>query len=612
MRVPPLLPAPRELASHPDGFALNPKAVIVLPAGADDSDFYSAKALAAAVAERSGLRLPVETHARFEDLPARIELGRKAGPRESYVLEVRRNAVRARGADAAGLRYAVETLIQLLPEGRGRIPGCRIEDAPDLEKRGVLIDVSRGKVPTLETLKGVVDFMVSLKLNLLMLYTEHVFRFRRHPLIGRDASPMDAAELRELDLYASERHVELVPTLQSLGHMHHILNVPRYARLAESEKKWSLSPAIEETYALLDDLYSEYLPNFRSPWFNANCDEPVDLGKGLSKERAEREGREAIFIGHLARVKELARKYGKKTMAWADFVFEHRDAIARLPKDVVFIDWWYEADHDFDRVKALAENGIPFLAAAGTSSWNTLFPRGENALANIRGYADSAKRHGALGLITTDWGDNGAYNLLGNSTFALAFGAQAAWGTTAVDARRFDEAFSRRVFGDASSTPGRLYRRLGGIHQTGFDHFNHSPLKTLYFEDVLEGKFWPKAKPRVLEATKKKLLRIRDEFRSNESAFVKRPLEREELRFAIDASILAAEKGLASGRKLIRIATAQSLLKRRHEKLWLQRNHRSNFETVASYYDRSIASLWRAARRRLYSPGLSAGRERGR
>ena len=125
--------------------------------------------------------------------------------------------------------------------------------------------------------EGLVDFMVGLKLNLLMLYTEHVFRFRRHPLIGKGASPMAASELRELDLYARQRHVELVPTLQSLGHMHQILKYPRYEKLAESEKKWSLSPALEETYALLDDLYAEYVPNFSSPWLNANCDEPFDL-----------------------------------------------------------------------------------------------------------------------------------------------------------------------------------------------------------------------------------------------------------------------------------------------------------------------------------------------
>ena len=202
---------------------------------------------------------------------------------------------------------------------------------------------------------------------------------------------MSAWEIRELDEYARARHVELVPTLQSLGHMHQILKYPRYRKLAESERKWSVSPSLEETYELLDDLYSEYLGNFRSPWLNANCDEPVDLGKGLSKERAEKEGVAAIFASHVGRVQELAAKHGKKTMIWADFLFEHREVLPLLPKGLLAIDWWYEANHDFERVKILRENGIPFMAAAGTSGWNTLFPRLENALANIRGYAEAGE-----------------------------------------------------------------------------------------------------------------------------------------------------------------------------------------------------------------------------
>jgi hypothetical protein len=455
--------------------------------------------------------------------------------------------------------------------------------------------------------------MVGLKLNLLMLYTEHVFRFRRHPLIGKGASPMSASELRELDLYARQRHVELVPTLQSLGHMHQILKYPRYEKLAESEKKWSLSPALEETYALLDDLYAEYVPNFSSPWLNANCDEPVDLGKGLSKERAEKESIASVFAGHVARVQELAAKHGKKTMIWADFIFEHPEVLPLLPRGLLLVDWWYEANHDFDRVRLLRENGIPFMAAAGTSGWNTLFPRVENALANIRGYAEAAKRHGAKGLLTTEWGDGGHGNLLGNAIYGFAFGAQAAWGATDIDVKELDRAFSSRLFSDPSGAVGRLYRSLGGLHATGFDHFNNSPLKSLYFDDLVEAKYTAKARRRVLERTLGGLRRVAAGFEKSQAALATRPFEREELRYAIDASILAAEKGLAGleylrwrenggkpgkglASELRRIGNAQARLKRELRKLWLARNRPDDFEKMASLYDASLRGLRKAER----------------
>lgn len=586
--TPTLLPTPRRLRDRDGVFRLRRNLPIVLT-GSNDDDFRSACALRSAVAHRTGLVLPIETHGRTKDLGPRIELTRRAEGGQSYRIRARPEVVTVIGDGAPGLRYGVETLSQMV---RRSIPACDVTDAPDLERRGLLIDVSRGKVPTLETLKGIVDLMVRLKLNLLMLYTEHTFRFRRHPLIGKDASPMTASEVRELDAYTAERHVELVPTLQSLGHMHQLLKIKGYQHLAESERCWSISPALEETYQLLEDLYAEYLGNFRSPWFNANCDEPVDLGKGQSKPWAEREGRGAVYRTHLERVEALARSFGKSTMVWGDVVHEHPEQISLLSRDLLLLDWWYEADHDFRRVRVFEKHGIPFMVCPGTSSWNALFPRVDNAIANIKGHADAGKKYGARGLVNTDWGDNGHYNLLGNSLFGFAWGAQTSWSTSDVDLRVFDGAFSRHVFDDSSTIPGRLYRRLGSLHRTGFDHFNNSPLKSLYFDDVGEARFLSRVKDRVLERTLADLVATRESFVANVKRFASRPVAREEMRFAIDASILAAEKGLRRKRPKT-LAREQRRLLERHHELWLQRNRKSNFEHTRKLYQASIRSLER-------------------
>jgi hypothetical protein len=583
-----LLPTPRRLHLREGVFRLRRGIPIVLTQ-TDDDDFRSACALRETIERRSGLRLPIETHARTRGLGPRIELSRRAGGGQGYRLRARPDGVSILGDGAAGVRYGVETLSQLT---RRSIPSCDITDSPDLERRGLLIDISRGKVPTLETLKEIVELMVQLKLNLLMLYTEHTFQFRRHPLIGKGASPMNAAEIRELDAYAAKHHVELVPTLQSLGHMHHLLKIPRYRHLAESDRRWSISPAVEQSYELLSDLYSEYIGNFRSAWFNANCDEPVDLGKGRSKAWADREGRGAVFRAHLERVEALAKSFGKKTMVWGDVVHEHPEQIPLLSRELMLLDWWYEANHDFRRVRVFKKHGIPFMVCAGTSSWNTLFPRGDNAVANITGHADAGKKFGAKGFINTDWGDNGAYNLLGNSLFGFAWGAQASWGATSVDARAFSRAFSSHIFGDPSGVTGRTYRTLGGLHQTGFDHFNNSPLKSLYFDDVIEAKFMSQVRPKVLERTLGGLESARDAFMTHRERFASRPIARDELGFAIDASIFAAEKGL-SRRRPKTLAREQRRLMERHHELWLARNRPSNFQPTKKLYQTSIRSLER-------------------
>ena len=60
-----------------------------------------------------------------------------------------------------------------------------------LAYRGLMLDVSRGKVPTLATLLALVDGLAAHKYNQLQLYIEHTFDFPSHPDIGAGTDPLD-------------------------------------------------------------------------------------------------------------------------------------------------------------------------------------------------------------------------------------------------------------------------------------------------------------------------------------------------------------------------------------------------------------------------------------
>jgi len=613
-KLPALLPAPQNARSRPGAFVLKEGVPIVLGPGANDGDLATAVALRDGVREGCGLGLAVESHARCDDLGARIELRREGDAGDAYRLTVAPDRALLCGAGPAGLRYAVETLLQLV-DARARIPACEIDDAPDLQLRGIMLDVSRGKVPTAETLRGLVDVCVRLKLNVLMLYVEHTFRFRRHPQIGAGASPLEASELRELDAYAAARHVELIPSLQSLGHMDHILTLPAYEHLAETGRRWTIAPSEPGSYDLLADLYDEFLPNFRSPRFNANCDEPFDLGRGRSADRSAALGPGGVYLEHVRRVRDLAREHGKRTLIWADVVHAHPERIPEVDRDLVLLDWWYEAEHDYERVARFAENGIDFLVCPGTSSWNCLFPRIDNSLANIARYADAGKRHGALGALVTDWGDFGHYNLQGNSWFGYAWAAQQAWSGD-VEPRAFDRAFSRLLFGDASGEAARLYRALGAIHDAGFAIFNGSALQFLYFDDLDTAFFVEGAQAAALRRSRRGLERVRARIVAARKRFRRETATWQELLLAADASlhavckaqagaeyvawrrrpaVLSAGRRRALARELGALAGEQAELSRRLRRLWLLRSRPSEFAMTARRIARSRRSLRRAA-----------------
>ncbi len=609
--LPPILPSPQRAEPGEGSLRLRPDTPIVV--GAPD-DFAAARALQERIERGAGLRLPIETHARTADLGPRLELARTDDGGEGYAVTVRRDAARLLGKGRAGLRYAVETVAQLL-DPAGRLPACEIEDAPDFSRRGLLLDVSRGRVPTPATLRDLVDRCARLKLNTLMLYVEHPFRFRRHPGIGADCSALDAETLRALDDYAASQHVELIPNLQSLGHMERILRLPPYAGLAETDARWTLAPENPKTYPLLRDLYDEYLPNFRSRRFHANCDEPWDLGRGQSKPRSDALGPGGLFLEHLKRVRALALEHERQLMVWADFVHAHPERIAELDRDLVLCDWGYEADTDYARVQRFTAAGLRFWVCPGTSSWNALFPRIANALDNITGWAVAGRQYGAEGLLLTEWGDFGHYNLLGANWLALAWAAQQAWsGDT--ERPSFERAFGHFAFGVRSREPARLYENLGACHEAGFHLANGSPLSFLFFDDLETGAFVRGARAPSLRRTKRRLEAVRERLERSTSLRGD-PLTRDEVLWAADASLLAVEKALlgsryfawradpttltarerrATARALGRLADSQQRLARVLRKLWLARNHLSNFSVNQLRIARSVRDLRRAAR----------------
>src|SRR5690606_12232026 len=187
--------------------------------------------------------------------------------------------------------YGACTLIQIIEQCTPRLPGLTISDWPDFPARGVMLDVSRNRVPKMETLFNLVDQLAGWKINQLQLYFEHAFAYRSHPAVWADVSPITGQDVLVLDRYCRERFIELVPNQQSFGHLAPWLNRPEYKHLAEVEDgfqtpwgyragSFSLAPVEPRSLEFLRGLYDELLPHFSSRMFNIGGDETWDLGQG--------------------------------------------------------------------------------------------------------------------------------------------------------------------------------------------------------------------------------------------------------------------------------------------------------------------------------------------
>lgn len=414
------------------------------------------------------------------DLPSSlaISVDANAAKVDGYHLSIHTQGIMIVGGNLAGAFYGVCTLSQLLQIHGATLPLLEIVDYPDFAARGVMLDISRDKVPTMDTLYALVDMLASWKINQLQLYTEHTFAYRNHRTVWENASPMTAEEILTLDAYCRERFIDLVPNQNSIGHMHRWFMHKQYLPLAETEvgltSPWgskqdypfSLSPAVPETLPFLEELYDELLPNFTSRMFNIGGDEAFDLGEGRSKALAEAKGKGRLYLDYLLEIYQRVKARGRTMQFWGDIINEHPDLVPLVPKDTIALEWGYEATHDFPGKSALfAASGVPFYVCPGTSSWTTIAGRTDNTMGNIRNAVESGLKHGAIGVLNTDWGDLGHWQPLPVSYLGFAYGAALSWGYSQNVDIDIPAVVSAFAFRDRTGAIGRVAYDLGNAYK---------------------------------------------------------------------------------------------------------------------------------------------------
>jgi hypothetical protein len=440
--------------------------------------------------------------------------------RDAFVLEIGGGAVRIRHGTGGARRYAEETLRQIRAQSGTALPALRIEDAPDFPVRGTMLDVSRDRVPTRETLARLVDVMALLRLNHLELYTEHTFAYRGHEAVWHDASPLTPDDVRWLDALCRERDIELCANQNSFGHMGRWLRHPAYRERAEAPDGFTtklgitlppgvLAPTPENAdFALA--LCRELLACHTSRRIHIGCDETFELGRGRSQALVEAHGRGRVYLDHLLRLLRPLQADGCEVLFWGDILRHHPELVPELPKErTIACAWHYEAPQSADalpegllgllsefgidrasfagfasHVDAFARSGLPYWVCPGTSSWNSLIGRLANARGNLLDAAEVGLARGASGYLITDWGDNGHLQPPSVSFPPLAYGAAVSWCLAAnrdLDLAAVLDAF---VFEDGARLLGAALETLGGAYRgTGKHALNGSPL----FTDLLQG-----------------------------------------------------------------------------------------------------------------------------
>lgn len=377
----------------------------------------------------------------------------------------------------------------------------RTEEQPLFEQLGAMVDCSRNAVPTVEGVKLLLNRMALMGFNMLMLYTEDTYTVPERPRFGYLRGRYTPDELREIDQYALALGIEIIPCIQTLGHMGRALRWPGLGDVSDTGDVLLVDS--EDTYRLLEEMIVAITAPLTSKRVHIGMDEAYSLGRGRHLDRWGWEEPEKLMRRHLARVHDILQRHGLHGMMWSDMHFHlasaskqgsyPRDCVFTqeildgVPKDMDLIYWdYYTEDAAYHRQilrqHQLFEASTAF--AGGIFTWLSPVADLEKTLRASLITLDACRECGVSQVIATMWGDDGAEgNLLYTGLYGLNAYAEYCWHGS-FERPLADERFQAVTGCDAEAMWAMdRFNHLPGLTPGKDDTVN--PVRQLLYEDPL-------------------------------------------------------------------------------------------------------------------------------
>lgn len=455
-----LIPQPQSMTMQEGFYRLTYMDRVTLRPCCPPNAYDYAKLLTQELEEVSGMSLMIDR--RMVEPHRGIVLTMDAAlGEEHYTLTVTTEGITVTGGDEAGLLYGVQTLRQILRQEGPVVPCLAISDFPNLIARGLFYDATRCRIPTMAFMKELADRCAFYKMNQLHLYTEHTFLFDGFSEIWRDDTPLTAQDILELDQYCQKLHVELVPSVATLGHLYKVLRTKSFHHLSEVEESkgapfsffhrqmhHTLDVTNEESLSLVYRMIDEFVSLFSSNRFNINGDEPFDLGRGRGSKLASEIGSHKMYVDWIAKIAEHVVELGKQPMFWGDIILAEPENTKYLPSNMICMNWEYATEVREDHAKKLCELGVKQYLCPGVQGWKQTINLFEPAYINIMKMATLAHKYNAEGLLVTEWGDFGHLQDPESSMPGIIYAAAMSWNRAIPSMEELNEAISVVEYGD--------------------------------------------------------------------------------------------------------------------------------------------------------------------
>lgn len=360
------------------------------------------------------------------------------GSTEGYILEIKDGGVIINAKSQAGLFYGSQTLIQMLEDANHQqvaIPACRITDYPDIPYRAVHLDIKH-HLDAGYYYYRMIDRLAGIKINAIIVEFEDKLRYRKAPLIG-SSHAISIEEFEAISRYAKERHIEISPLVQGLGHASFILKHEKYKKLRDNPASdWSFDAVNPETYMLQFSLYEDAIAATPyGKYLHVGGDEVGDLGMS---DLAKKSGLNAIQLQMqwLQKVCGFAQTHNRIPIFWDDMVFKlsglyqttwdptvpveevnriWKDSAHRLdenfnlfPAECIYMRWNYDSPGLLGNNKAIdwyRTHNLKVMAATAAQTMWPMLPREKSNFQSIKDFCKITSEKKLSGILCTAWDD---------------------------------------------------------------------------------------------------------------------------------------------------------------------------------------------------------------
>ena len=361
---------------------------------------------------------------------------------------------------------------------------------------GIMLDCSRNAVMKPEKVKEFAKLIADMGYNMLQLYTEDTYEIKDEPFFGHMRGRYSQEEIRDIDAYCRSIGVELVPCIQTLAHLSQLVQWEPYEPLFDCED--ILMVGDERVYELIDKMFASLKDCFTSRRVHVGMDEAHFMGRGRYQDQHGYRDRTEIMAEHLARVKEIADKYGFSIMMWSDMFIrlmnqgKYYGKNIQLPKavidsvpegvELIYWDYYSKEKERYDHMLTTHESfHNPIGFAGGLWSWTGYAPNLRFALDSVEAAMRSVQNYSVSTIFFTLWGDFGkdcSYYAILPAIFAAAEMARGNFCREEI-AKAFEEKYGYRF-------EEFMNLELPNITKEEPSH-HHNPSKYLLFNDPFLG-----------------------------------------------------------------------------------------------------------------------------